>query len=129
MSENHLIATSDSTHGGFNLNEDADDLDAEEEEVQEVRPMGRDRSKKKTSSSFVHSESSTANWSRESVKLVIRGHNIRFTVRDAFVESLLYDIISSTDAGSTHIQEFLMMLERYRANITIDQLGDCLAQL
>ncbi|GKF37028.1 hypothetical protein Tco_0113786, partial [Tanacetum coccineum] len=49
MSENHLIATSDSTHGGFNLNEDADDLDAEEEEVQEVRPMGRDRSKKKTS--------------------------------------------------------------------------------
>nr|GEU75002.1 hypothetical protein [Tanacetum cinerariifolium] len=60
VSENHLIATSDSAHGGFNLNEDADDLDAGEEDVQEVRPMDRDRSKKKMSSSSVHFESSTA---------------------------------------------------------------------
>ncbi|GKE30226.1 hypothetical protein Tco_1445610, partial [Tanacetum coccineum] len=52
--------TLDSIHGGFNLNKDGDDLDAEEEKVQEVQPMGRDKSKKKTSSSTARLESSTA---------------------------------------------------------------------
>ncbi|GKA44423.1 hypothetical protein Tco_0737147 [Tanacetum coccineum] len=49
-------ATSDSAHGGCKLNEDADDLDAEEEEVQEVKPMGRGKAKKKASSSSAPSE-------------------------------------------------------------------------
>ncbi|GKD60269.1 hypothetical protein Tco_1297778 [Tanacetum coccineum] len=48
--------TSGSTQGGLNLNEDAD---GSEEEVQEVRPMGRDRAKKKSSTSS-RSETSSA---------------------------------------------------------------------
>ncbi|GJW96014.1 reverse transcriptase domain, reverse transcriptase zinc-binding domain protein [Tanacetum coccineum] len=48
--------TSGSTQGGLNLNEDAD---GSEEEVQEVRPMGRDRAEKKSSTSS-HSETSSA---------------------------------------------------------------------
>ncbi|GJU08637.1 hypothetical protein Tco_1125067 [Tanacetum coccineum] len=45
-----------SAHGGCKLNEDADDLDAEEEEVQEFKPMGRGKAKKKASSSSAPSE-------------------------------------------------------------------------
>ncbi|GJT65908.1 hypothetical protein Tco_1017388 [Tanacetum coccineum] len=46
--------TSDSTHGGLNLNEESD---GSGEEVRKVRPMGQDRAKKKASSSS-RSESS-----------------------------------------------------------------------
>ncbi|GJY03667.1 adenosine kinase 2, partial [Tanacetum coccineum] len=53
-------ATLDSAHVGFNLNEETEDLEAEEEEVQEVRPMSRDIAREKASSSFVRLESSTA---------------------------------------------------------------------
>ncbi|GJT09492.1 hypothetical protein Tco_0856534 [Tanacetum coccineum] len=48
--------TSDSAHGGLNLNEEVDDS---EEEVREVRPIGRDQAKKKkATSSSSRSESS-----------------------------------------------------------------------
>nr|GEU88931.1 hypothetical protein [Tanacetum cinerariifolium] len=50
--------TSDSLHIGLDLNNEAVDL--EDVEVQEVRHMGRDMSKKKASSSIARSESSTA---------------------------------------------------------------------
>ncbi|GKF12926.1 hypothetical protein Tco_0050852 [Tanacetum coccineum] len=40
--------TSESTQGGFNLNDEADDS---EEEIREERPIGRNRAKKKASSS------------------------------------------------------------------------------
>ncbi|GJW92935.1 hypothetical protein Tco_0172607 [Tanacetum coccineum] len=46
--------TSDSTHGGLNLNEKANDL---REEVREVRPMGQDRAKKKVTPSSTRFES------------------------------------------------------------------------
>ncbi|GJY93338.1 hypothetical protein Tco_0509120 [Tanacetum coccineum] len=49
----------DSAQGGFNLNEDANDVDAEDEEVQEIRRMGHDKAKKKALSSSVRSESLT----------------------------------------------------------------------
>ncbi|GKC40080.1 hypothetical protein Tco_1052464 [Tanacetum coccineum] len=53
-SETTSYTTSDSTHGDFNLNEDTDDLGAEEEEVQEVRPRARTylRIKRHSPSSF-----------------------------------------------------------------------------
>ncbi|GKC44464.1 hypothetical protein Tco_1062186 [Tanacetum coccineum] len=41
-------ATSNLAHGGFTLNNEADDLDSKVEEVLEVRPMGQDKAKKKT---------------------------------------------------------------------------------
>ncbi|GKE86031.1 hypothetical protein Tco_1559773, partial [Tanacetum coccineum] len=55
-SENPSHNTPDSAHGGFNLNNETDD--SMEEEVQEVRLMGLDKAKKKTSFSYVPSESS-----------------------------------------------------------------------
>ncbi|GJU98930.1 hypothetical protein Tco_1328201 [Tanacetum coccineum] len=48
----------DSTHIGLNLNDKA--TDSEDVEVQEVPPMGRDRVKKKASSSGARSEFSVA---------------------------------------------------------------------
>ncbi|GJZ65428.1 hypothetical protein Tco_0622124 [Tanacetum coccineum] len=49
---------SDSAHIGLNLNDEA--ADSEDVEVQEVAPMGRDRAKKKASSSGARSETSVA---------------------------------------------------------------------
>ncbi|GJR08278.1 hypothetical protein Tco_0790930 [Tanacetum coccineum] len=51
--ENTSHATSNSTQAGFNLNDEATDSDDVE-----VRPMGRDKAKKKVSSSSVRSKSS-----------------------------------------------------------------------
>ncbi|GKB07850.1 hypothetical protein Tco_0836134 [Tanacetum coccineum] len=48
--------TSDSIHGCFNLNDEVDDSD--EEEVREVRPIDKDKAKKKALSSSIPSESS-----------------------------------------------------------------------
>ncbi|GKA36179.1 ribonuclease H-like domain-containing protein [Tanacetum coccineum] len=53
-SDTTLFNISDSVHGNFNLSEEADDSEAEE--VREVRPMGRDKAKKKAPSSYVPSE-------------------------------------------------------------------------
>ncbi|GJT93138.1 glutathione S-transferase T3-like protein [Tanacetum coccineum] len=57
-SETTSQGNSDSAHIGVDLNDEA--ADSEDVEVQEVRPMGRDRAKKKGSSSGARSESSVA---------------------------------------------------------------------
>ncbi|GJT08784.1 hypothetical protein Tco_0843246 [Tanacetum coccineum] len=49
---------SDSVHIGLDLNDEA--ADSEDVDVQEVAPIGRDRTKKKASSSGAHSETSIA---------------------------------------------------------------------
>ncbi|GKD63622.1 hypothetical protein Tco_1305730 [Tanacetum coccineum] len=57
-SETTSQGNSDSAHIGLDLNDEA--ADSEDAEVQEVRPMGRDRAKKKGSSFVARSESSVA---------------------------------------------------------------------
>ena len=57
-SETTSHTTSDSTHGGFNLNDKA--TDSKDVEVWEVRPTGRDKAKKKASPSSIPLESSVA---------------------------------------------------------------------
>ncbi|GKF59712.1 hypothetical protein Tco_0176498 [Tanacetum coccineum] len=53
-SETTSHGTSDSAHFGLNLNNEADD--SEDVEIQEVRPIGRDKSKKKAPSSTARGE-------------------------------------------------------------------------
>ncbi|GKA96184.1 hypothetical protein Tco_0818279 [Tanacetum coccineum] len=57
-SETTLHDTSDSTHIGLDLNDEA--IDSEDEEVEEVRPIGWDMAKKKASSFVIRLESSIA---------------------------------------------------------------------
>nr|GEV77149.1 hypothetical protein [Tanacetum cinerariifolium] len=57
-SETTSQGNSNSSHIGLNLNDEA--ADSEDVNVQEVAPMGRDRAKKKASSSVARSETSIA---------------------------------------------------------------------
>lgn len=57
-SETTSHTTSDSTYGGFNLNDKA--TDSKDVEVWEVRPTGRGKAKKKASPSSIPLESSAA---------------------------------------------------------------------